>query len=75
MKDIKYSSMRARYNRYCKVVDFFSYYGLTWLSVVFPVAIGGGMFESGIYNIFFNWLYSISSFNVHLYICRWLHYR
>lgn len=51
MKDIKYSSMRARYNRYCKVVDFFSYYGLAWLFVVFPAAIGGGMWESGVRNV------------------------
>lgn len=51
MKDIKYSSMRARYNRYCKVVDFFSYYGLAWMFVVFPAAIGGGMWESGIHNV------------------------
>lgn len=52
MKDIKYSTMRARYNRYCKVVDFFSWYGATWMLVVFPAAIGGGMFEAGIHNVF-----------------------
>ena len=52
MKDIKYSSMRARYNRYCKIVDFFSWYGATWLFVAFPAAIGGGMFEAGIHNAF-----------------------
>ena len=52
MKDIKYSTMRARYNRYCKVVDFFSWYGLAFLFVCFPAAIGGGMFEAGIHNVF-----------------------
>jgi len=52
MKDIKYSSMRARYNRYCKIVDFFSWYGLAWLFVAFPAAIGGGMLEAGIHNAF-----------------------
>lgn len=52
MKDIKYSSMRTRYNRYCKIVDFFSWYGLAFLFVCFPAAIGGGMFEAGIHNAF-----------------------
>ena len=52
MNDIKYSSMRARYNRYCKIVDFFSWYGLAWLFVAFTAAIGGGMLEAGIRNAF-----------------------
>ena len=52
MKDVKYSTMRKRYNRYCKVVDFFSWYGLAFLTVCFPAAIGGGMFEAGIHNAF-----------------------
>lgn len=52
MKDIKYSAMRKRYNRYCKVVDFFSWYGLAFMFVAFPAAIGGGMFEAGIHNAF-----------------------
>lgn len=52
MKDIKYSAMRKRYNRYCKVVDFFSWYGLAFLFVAFPAAISGSMFEAGIHNAF-----------------------
>ena len=52
MKDIKYSTMRKRYNRYCKVVDFFSFYGAAFLFVCFPAAIGGGMYEAGIRNAF-----------------------
>ena len=51
MKDIKYSTMRKRYNRYCKIVNFFSWYGLTFMIWALFAVIGGGMIECGIYNI------------------------
>ena len=51
MRDIKYSIMRKRYNHYCKIVNFFSWYGLTFTIWPILAAIGGGMIECGIYNI------------------------
>ena len=51
MKNFEYSSMRAKYNRYAKINNFFSQPMIAWLLIVFPAAIGGGMFEKHIYNV------------------------
>ena len=50
MKNFKYSPIRAKYNRYTKINKFFSYPLCAWLLIIFPAAIGGGMFEKHIYN-------------------------
>lgn len=52
MKNFKYSSLRAKYNRYVKIKRFFSCPIIAWLLIVFPAAIGGGMFEKHIFNFF-----------------------
>lgn len=52
MKNFKYSSLRAKYNRYVKIKRFFSCPMIAWLLIVFPAAIGGGMFEKHIFNFF-----------------------
>lgn len=52
MKSFKYSPLRAKYNRYVKIKRFFSCPMIAWLFIVFPAAIGGGMFEKHIFNFF-----------------------